>query len=78
MDISERIIKIKTIVKEIEKLSSYPSHSRKNLYFEPFARLYAEVGKAVIEADRLGNDSLSDIESIVNSSDSDLNWENYL
>jgi len=78
MDISERILRIDAIIKELKKLSAYASPIRKDLYFEPLTRLYAEVGQAVIEADRLGNDPSSDIEVIVNSWVSDFNWEGYL
>ena len=55
MNSAENLIKIKAIVKEIELLMSNANPIDKKALFEPYTRLYAEVGQGVIEADRLGN-----------------------
>jgi len=79
MDISERLIRIKAIVKELEQLCAQASPMKKDLYFKPFTHLYAEVGQGVKEAEKLlVADPSSAIEVIVNSWVSDFNWEGYL
>lgn len=78
MDISERLIRIKAIVKELEQLCAQASPMKKDLYFKPFTHLYAEVGQGLIEADRLGNTEADNVEIMVNSWIADFNWEGHL
>lgn len=78
MDISERILRVEKIMKELKQLSCQASPIQKDLYFEPLTRLYAEVGQAVIEADRIGNTDEQNIDAVVARWISDFHWESHL
>lgn len=55
MKIAEHLVKIKSIVKELELLMAVANPMDKNHLFEPAVRLEVEVCDLVNEADRLGN-----------------------
>lgn len=78
MDISERILRIEKIMKELKQLSCQASPIKKDLYFLPLTKLYAEVGQAVIEADRIGNSDEQNIDAMVTGWISDFRWEGHL
>lgn len=78
MDIAEHILRIKEIVKELEKLIAYASPLKQDLYFDPSVRLHAATTGLVIEADRIGNATPQDAEKLVGAWFADKNWEHHL
>ena len=78
MDIAEHLIKIKSIVKELEKLTAYAAPLRKDLYFDPAVRLHAATSELVIVADKIGNAATKDAASLVKAWFADIRWEKHL
>jgi len=78
MEISENLLKIKAIVKELELLLCNANPIDKGALFEPYTRLYANAGQGVIEADRLGNLPATPAETLVNKWFHDVHWESDL